>query len=119
MRKNNRFVLVSKLPKEINRYKKSGDFNRLFYLIALLDIGKKFNEDGTLSWPDDVDDLVLNKICYDILHRANLLETARFYLWKDNCLSDSDPNKLLDNSTSEDRQYFFSDNPNPKYFKIG
>lgn len=112
----NFFQFVLSFQNEIEDHLNDPDLPHLANQLAMMGVGKKFHDDGTLTFPETEMDQQYNEMVHHLLKSNNLLSELRGFFEYDCLLDEGNPNKLLAKGADKDMVEFLVDNPDPRYF---
>ena len=112
----NYFHWVQQFETVIATHLKNPDLPYLANQFAMMGVGKKFNDDGSLEYPQDTLSQQYNEIVHCLVRKNNLLETLRGFFEYDCRLDEGDDLKVLSKGADEDIVDFLVETPDPRYF---
>ncbi len=112
----NYFKWVQQFETVIVNHLENPDLPHLANQLAMMGVGKRFNDDGSLEWATDQLDLQYNEIVHSLLREYNLLDTLRGFFEFDCLLDEGDDLKVLTKGADEDIVAFLVESPDPRYF---
>jgi len=114
--KYNHFSYLITFKDDLVDHKKNPDLVHLANRLAMLGVGKQFNDDGSLDWPSNRIDQEFNEMVHYLLKEYKLLDTLRGFFEFDCTLDEDTVHKVLAKGADEDMVAFLVDDPDPRYF---
>tara|TARA_A100001388_G_scaffold268851_1_gene244437 strand:- start:232 stop:603 length:372 start_codon:yes stop_codon:yes gene_type:complete len=112
----NYFQYLRGFEDEIKSHLKDPNLPYLANQLAMMGVGKKFNDDGSMEWSSDRLDQQFNEMTHHLLKEYKLLDALRGFFEFDCRLDEDNDHKVLAKGADEDIVAFLVDDPDPRYF---
>ena len=112
----NFFQFVLSFQNEIEDHLNDPDLPHLANQLAMMGVGKKFHDDGTLTFPETSLLLQYNEVVHHLLKSNNLLSELRGFFQFDCRLDEDNDLKVLAKGADRDMVDFLVETPDPRYF---